>query len=593
MSTLKQTDFISQARHMLNEYNKKTANAVQSIPIHSLFVVSTKTETSLGTVHWYLAFRVMNCRLDLGKETMSCYLEITDDSQQSSDLQLLSIRYSFLPYMTHSWSSLTSLDLIDRVFSLRIVYTLSSSSENDFLLPFLPSNENSLCIRIAFSNQDEFSICKKYLDSHPYTTLSVQTAASVKASLSNRTELSLSQTAHGCKSSVVALPTMRSSVIGQPIEQGTLKDAVPEKTVVPATQESEVLSPVTPERKKSSADVLGSLHSTPERPEKKSEEMNQDVKEENLDKENGVEEKHTVNQTEVNMAKQSKEIEKPVETLPIKKITSKKTTNGRNKGSKEDVSSQLAALTRRRPSGFLSQLAEAMEDRTVKENPKLNSMNQALPTNSTKKPLKKKEGRKQIPSKDNSATQLHQTPLPSVSNPQSPSAPPKPTPSTSKSTSTSPNQVPPSSKSIPSSPKQIPTASKPVLPSPKPLKLRHPDPEDFSDDEETLPIKRKWNLSEKQPKRTATAQTAGRKKAKLVEPATIEEKQLEMEESSDWESDPQNEVNALMDKFKTILATPKIKATSTESSPSSNGSESDDDLDDPSILAVQQAFTSW
>ena len=143
---------------MLNEYNKKTANAVQSIPIHSLFVVSTKTETSLGTVHWYLAFRVMNCRLDLGKETMSCYIEITDDSQQSSDLQLLSIRYSFLPYMTHSWSSLTSLDLIDRVFSLRIVYTLSSSSENDFLLPFLPSNENSLCIRIAFSNQDEFSI---------------------------------------------------------------------------------------------------------------------------------------------------------------------------------------------------------------------------------------------------------------------------------------------------------------------------------------------------------------------------------------------------------------------------------------------------
>lgn len=125
------------------------------------------------------------------------------------------------------------------------------------------------------------------------------------------------------------------------------------------------------------------------------------------------------------------------------------------------------------------------------------------------------------------------------------------------------------------------------------MKLRHPDPEDFSDDEETLPIKRKWNLSEKQPKRTATAQTAGRKKAKLVEPATIEEKQLEMEESSDWESDPQNEVNALMDKFKTILATPKIKATSTESSPSSNGSESDDDLDDPSILAVQQAFTSW
>ena len=174
--------------------------------------------------------------------------------------------------MTPSWSSLTSLDLIDRVFSIRIVFTLSSASENDFLLPFLPPNDNSLCIRISFPNQDDFGICKKYLDSHPFTTISVKEAASAKASLSNRTELSLSQTVHGCKSSIVAMSKMKSSVIGQPIEQGVINETLPEKTVVPATQESEMslggVSQRTPEKKKSSTDVLGSLHSTPDRPEK-------------------------------------------------------------------------------------------------------------------------------------------------------------------------------------------------------------------------------------------------------------------------------------------------------------------------------------
>lgn len=92
MSALQQTDFISQARLLLNAYNTQAANTVQSIPIHSLFIVSSKTETSIGLAHWYPLYDSLNNRLDFGKETMSCYIEITDDDQKSSDLQLLSIR---------------------------------------------------------------------------------------------------------------------------------------------------------------------------------------------------------------------------------------------------------------------------------------------------------------------------------------------------------------------------------------------------------------------------------------------------------------------------------------------------------------------
>ena len=193
-----------------------------------------------------------------------------------------------------------------------------------------------------------------------------------------------------------------------------------------------------------------------------------------------------------------------------------------------------------------------------------------------KKPVKKKEGGRNPTSKDKAGTQT--------------STQPHQTPSTPSKSISSPTQPP-------GTPLKQPPTQPPLTPSPKPLKLRAPDPEDFSEDEETVPIKRRWNLSEKRPtvpptKRQATAQTAGRKKARLTNTADIEEKQAEAEDSSDWESDPQNEVTVLMDKFKTILSTPKIKGISTESSPSSNGSESDDDLDDPSILAVQQAFTS-
>ena len=57
-------------------------------------------EVELGSVQWYVIDtdkRGMNFiinRLDIGKETISCYIETMDESQDNSALQLLSIRYA-------------------------------------------------------------------------------------------------------------------------------------------------------------------------------------------------------------------------------------------------------------------------------------------------------------------------------------------------------------------------------------------------------------------------------------------------------------------------------------------------------------------
>ena len=44
-----------------------------------------------------------------------------------------------------------------------------------------------------------------------------------------------------------------------------------------------------------------------------------------------------------------------------------------------------------------------------------------------------------------------------------------------------------------------------------------------------------------------------------------------------------------MDTVKSLLSTPKVRVQSTDSTPSSNGSESEDE--DPGLLAMQQMMT--
>lgn len=219
---------------------------------------------------------------------MTCYIELSDSESNSPDLQLLSVRCLLVLLLTPSWSSITSLDCIERVSSLRFSFLLPSSSDYDFLTPFLPSpSDTSLCVRVAIASHDDFARVKSYIDTLPNHLFP---GAHPSAA---RPEVSLSQTVHGCKSSVVALSSSsevaRSSTIVLPIRQ------VDSPTIVPATQETptravssptQVISsptraipspslPTTPVAvRKRSQDALSSLHSTPQRPEKVVEETN-------------------------------------------------------------------------------------------------------------------------------------------------------------------------------------------------------------------------------------------------------------------------------------------------------------------------------
>ena len=111
-------------------------------------------------------------------------------------------------------------------------------------------------------------------------------------------------------------------------------------------------------------------------------------------------------------------------------------------------------------------------------------------------------------------------------------------------------------------------------------------------------------------------QTSGRKKSRLSSPpetniknSYTDENSLQptnheqsedtiVEESSEWETETANDIHTLMDKFKTILSTPKIRDIPVDTSipangsPLSNSSESDDEFGDPGLLALQQTLTS-
>ena len=64
---------------------------------------------------------------------------------------------------------------------------------------------------------------------------------------------------------------------------------------------------------------------------------------------------------------------------------------------------------------------------------------------------------------------------------------------------------------------------------------------------------------------------------------------IDVNTESDFSSEGDDETVFLMDKFKAILSTPKLHLQSTDSTPSSNGSESDEE--EPGILAIQQVLT--
>ena len=601
-------------------------------------------------------------RLDFGKETITCYIELSDsdNTNNSPDLQLLSVRFSSTPLLIPSWSSITSLDCIERVSSLRFAFLLPASSDYDFLTPFLPSpSDASLCLRVAIASHDDFARVRSYIDALP-SHLLPKTHPSAA-----RPEVSLSQTVRGCKSSVVALASASDSA--EPARSSTV--ILPERqtdspVVVPATQETPTRSlslPTTPvAARKRSQDALGSLHSTPQRPEKRDgvvdsmengvektmenvakdsvENVAKDSMEnvtkdsmENVTRElmaNTIKES-TVNTIKESMTNPTKNIStKTTKTLttnqpiqPNDSTTQPKTTTPKRsvdpsphtlkrRAEAATVSSQLAALSRRRPGGFLSQLAEEMAETGARraetkrataprgEKQRKSSGKEAVREEKKEKAVER-EGKKAeslvTKSVEKPVTQFNNPPINQSTSSQSNQSNTKPLASqstnplvtkqsinqstTNQSTTTKPTNPPPTTKQ--------PTKRRPAR---KPIQ-REPEPQDFSEDESKPLITTKPRTA----KRTApaAAQVAGRKKTRLTTHTTTERKESPSD-SSEAESEASVEISQLMSKLKSVLATPQVKGVppSADTSPQSNGSESDDDLEDPSILAVQQALTS-
>ena len=601
---------------------------------------------------------------------MTCYIELSDGETNSPDLQLLSVRCPLDWLLTPSWASITSLDCIERVSSLRFSFLLPPSSDYDFLTPFLPSpSDTALCLRIAIASHDDFARVKNYIDALPTHLLPGAHPSAAHP------EVSLSQTVQGCKSSVVALAApaeaARSSTVILPIRQ---VDASP--TAVPATQKTPSL-PTTPvAARKRSQDALGSLHSTPQRPEKagetsgvgesegcevkvasgdvkrREEKVNEvreardgQVKEVGDEKVNGDETVKTMNDETVKtmndetVRTMNDETMKPTHDTtpkpndPTPKPTSRTPTkpsphtpkrlppSPRKRKEAETVSSQLAALSRRRPGGFLSQLAEEMAETGAR---RAETRRAAAPRGERQRKGEKKSlGRE--PEREKEVELPVSKPVEKEAKEEVKKPADKPVEKevekpvekpmgktidkpTSQSDQQSPNQ--PTSQPVNNPPinpptNQATTTNRPTTKQPpkrrtakKPIQ-REPEPQDFSEDEGKPLIATKQRATKRAS--PATIQTAGRKKARLGTHTDIEQKEPSKEpskeplpESSEAESEASVEISQLMNKLKSVLATPHIKdvTRSADTSPQSNGSESDEDLEDPSILAVQQALTS-
>lgn len=82
----------SRCQRRSESYNQQNSTQVTSLPLSQLFVVTSKAENSLGSVSWSIPSSFLTHRLDLGKETVSFYIEVKPSEDESPELQLLSIR---------------------------------------------------------------------------------------------------------------------------------------------------------------------------------------------------------------------------------------------------------------------------------------------------------------------------------------------------------------------------------------------------------------------------------------------------------------------------------------------------------------------
>ena len=534
-------------------------------------------------------FVAVQNRLDFGKETLSCYVEVPDEEQGATELQLLSVRFAPTPPLTASWSAFTSVELLSRVFSLRAQFLVSSASESDFLLPFL-NDQQTVTLRFVTPDARALSDLETCLAQHTNDLpCSVQhvTPSAVRGQpvvVSNsRGELSLSQTVRGCKSSVVAMkqegkkeqegtlfsstPLLEPVVVKEDEKVGdsmrneevnetpevTVVNETPEVTVVKETQDppldptpllkeskpwicfvpithSEAKSPL---RRSASIDTLSSLHSTPKKPARTTEAAKpvKPVK-------SGMSGKVPESETKEASAQAKsftpvRQTEKPAEA-PVPKAMTKA------------VATQMAGLSRRKGMSFLSQLlGEEKEAKDVKRE--------------GKKEVKKEYRRKwQMPSKPREEEEKEEKEEEKEKREEKETEEKQQKEETEKKKQTTPQ-------------------------------LEEPEKVEIEGEKVTLPRKR--TTRKPQQKRTAPqAQTAGRKKARVETPPPPIETKPAPEADSDFSSSSEDiDTTQLMDTVKSLLSTPKVRVQSTDSTPSSNGSESEDE--DPGLLAMQQMMT--
>ena len=523
-------------------------------------------------------FIAVQNRLDFGKETLSCYVEVPDEEQGATELQLLSVRFAPTPPLTASWSAFTSVELLSRVFSLRTQFLVSSASESDFLLPFL-NDQQTVTLRFVTPDARALSDLETCLAQHTNDLpCSVQhvTPSAVRGQpvvVSNsRGELSLSQTVRGCKSSVVAMKqegkkeqegtlfsstpllepvvvkedekvgdSMRKEDVNETPEVMVVKET-PEVTVVKETQDppldptpllkeskpwicfvpithSEAKSPL---RRSASIDTLSSLHSTPKKPAKTTEAV-KSVKSGKAQESEAKEAAQAKSFTPV------RQTEKPAEA-PVPKAMTK------------TVATQMAGLSRRKGMSFLSQLLS--EEKEVKEE--------------VKKEVKKEYRRKwQMPSKPSEEEEKEKE-----------------------------EEIEEQQKEKEKKTQQKQETEKKTQTPPH---IEEPEKVEIEGEKVTLPRKR--TTRKPQQKRVAPqAQTAGRKKARVETPPPPIETKPAPEADSDFSSSSEDiDTTQLMDTVKSLLSTPKVRVQSTDSTPSSNGSESEDE--DPGLLAMQQMMT--
>ncbi|KAK8792898.1 hypothetical protein WA158_005062 [Blastocystis sp. Blastoise] len=143
LNELKPDLFRDQVRILINDYNKKKhAKTTFTCELLSAYIVELQGETILGKTQW----------LDIGPYGLSSYVDMCiqnneklekqeEEEEEEEDLQLLSL----------SWSMIHQIEYIDRVNSIRILFSVPASIDNDIFNVFSVYKQGLFAVRLEVS----------------------------------------------------------------------------------------------------------------------------------------------------------------------------------------------------------------------------------------------------------------------------------------------------------------------------------------------------------------------------------------------------------------------------------------------------------